>query len=156
MPISDYILSIRAQVGTTPLLLPSIAAVVIDNDGRVLLQRSPDDGKWHQIGGMIEAGEEPALAAIREVKEETNLDIIPERVSGVYAWPTVTYPNGDVCHYTAIAFRCRVIGGSLQINDDESLELQFFHPTEFPELGEIEQLCIRHALEQNERAQFTA
>src|SRR6476660_436365 len=100
MPASQYIRSIREKIGHAPLLLPSVTALIFDERDHVLLQRSSDDGKWHTIGGLIEQGEEPAAAVIRELKEETDLDVIPERVTGVYAWPKARYANGDVCHYT--------------------------------------------------------
>jgi 8-oxo-dGTP pyrophosphatase MutT (NUDIX family) len=154
MPASPYILSLREKIGHAPLLLPSVGAIIIDEAGRVLLQRSSDDHKWHTIGGMIEPGEEPGAAIVREVREETGLDIIPERLSGVYAWPESRYSNGDICHYTAIVFRCRILAGVPRVNDDESLAFEFFRLDELPPLLDVEVKVIRDAVSNSGAAVF--
>ncbi len=156
MPASPYIIAIREKIGHAPLLLPSVAAIILNEEGHVLLQRSSDDGKWHTIGGMVEPGEEPGAAIIREVKEETGLDILPERVSGVYAWPESRYSNGDICHYTAIVFRCRIIRGTPRVADDESLAFQFFDLTALPPLHDVEVKVIRDAMLNSGEAVFSS
>ena len=49
--------------------------------GDVLLHQSADDGNWYLIGGGMDPGEQPADAVVREVLEETGLEVIPERSS---------------------------------------------------------------------------
>ncbi len=97
MAVSGYIHHLRAKIGPDLLLMPGVAAVIIDPASRVLLQRRSDDGKWGLPGGGIEPGEEPADALVREIREETALDIVPERIVGVYSGPDfrIRYPNGD-------------------------------------------------------------
>ena len=121
----------------------------------MLLQHSSDDGKWHTIGGMIEPDEEPGAAIVREVKEETGLDVLPERVSGVYAWPVSRYSNGDICHYTAIVFRCRILSGAPRVADDESLAFEFFKLDDLPPLQEIEVRVIHDAVPKSGEAAFS-
>src|SRR4051812_42054560 len=62
MPISDYIHNLRTKIGNDLLLLPSVGAVILNDERHVLLQRSTDDGKWYVPGGAIDPGEEPADA----------------------------------------------------------------------------------------------
>src|SRR5258705_13464368 len=121
MGISPYLRDLRTIVGTTPIMMPGIGAVVQNDRGEVLLQRASDDGKWHFIGGAMDPDEQPADAVVREVYEETGLHVRPDRLVTVFTIPRTVYPNGDVIIYTAIVFACSIIGGHLHINDDESL-----------------------------------
>ena len=132
MPASDYVRALRARVGRDLLLLPGASALIFDDAGRVLLQRRGDSGRWSVIGGGVDPGETPAEAAVREAREETGLDVEPARLVGVYATPEITYPNGDRCAYVVTAFRCRVVGGTLRPDGDESLELAWFDPAALP------------------------
>lgn len=120
----------------------------------MLLHRSTDDGNWHTIGGAIEPGESPADAVLREVREETGLDVIPEFVSGVYTRPPMTYANGDVCIYVTIAFRCAIRGGQLAIGDDESYELRFFGEDGLPDLNPPAAPEVRHGFGNEPTAWF--
>jgi 8-oxo-dGTP pyrophosphatase MutT (NUDIX family) len=134
MAISPYIKRVREKLGKDMLLLPAVSAIIVDEQGRVLLHRASDDGKWYTIGGAMEPGEEPAAAAAREALEETGLIVEPVRVVAVQASPLITYPNGDQVRYVGISFLCRVVGGDLHVADDESLEVRFFAQDELPEL----------------------
>ena len=100
----------------------------------MLLQRRSDDGEWGLPGGAMEPGEEPAESLVREVREETALEVVPERIVGVYSGPDfrVSYANGDQAMIVSITFACRSLGGEPRINDDESLELATSRPTPCP------------------------
>lgn len=128
MAISDYLRSLRARIGHDPVLLPSVAVMVRDSAGRLLLVRNRDDGRWQTVGGGMDPGEEPADAAVREAHEETGLLVEPTRVIGVYAGPEfrLTYPNGDVVDYVGIAFAARVVGGAERPCEDEVDRLGWF------------------------------
>ena len=60
---------------------------MIFRDERVLLQRRDDNGRWGLPGGSVEPGESVRTAVIREVHEETGLDVEPLRLIGVYSDP---------------------------------------------------------------------
>jgi 8-oxo-dGTP pyrophosphatase MutT (NUDIX family) len=154
MGISPYIAKLREKVGNDLLLLPSVSAIVLDERGRVLLQRSSDDRKWYTIGGAMEPGEEPAAAVVREVMEETGLVVEPVRVTSVQSSPVVVYPNGHRTQYVATTFLCRVIGGTLGVNDDESLELRYFAIGKLPELRADQRERVMRAVEGKEGAYF--
>jgi 8-oxo-dGTP diphosphatase len=153
LAISPYIQSLREKIGHDPLLLPSVCALIFNDEDQVLLHRAFDDGLWRTIGGSIEPGEEPAEALIREVKEETGFDVSPERITGVYTRAPMLYPNNDVCLYISIAFRCKIISGDLMISD-ESLDLQFFSRNALPELIEMDRLIIEHGFVNREQTYF--
>lgn len=142
----DFIRTIRASAGHQLLWLPGVAAVVFDDDGRVLLGRRADNGRWSLIGGIPEPGEQPAACAVREVFEETAVHCVAERVVLVQALAPVTYDNGDVCQFMDITFRCRAVGGEARVNDDESLEVGWFPIDGLPELNEFALLRIKQAM----------
>ena len=66
--------------------------------------------------------------------EETGVVAAAERLVAVDASGRVTYPNGDVCQFLTLVFRCRYISGEARVNDDESLAVGWFRPEDFPEL----------------------
>ena len=132
MPISPYIAELRRHVGSSLLLLPSVMGVIYDAQSRVLLVRQTADGLWSTPGGVLEPNETPAAAVVREVQEETGLEVEIVRLLGVYGGPSfiVNYPNGDRSQYLSAIFECAVRGGSLVSDGDETDQLTFAGPTE--------------------------
>jgi len=136
MAISDYLKDLRSKVGHQLLQVPSVAAIVRDENNRILLQKTYSD-VWSLPAGAIELGETPAQAIIREAWEETNLIVRPLRVVGVFGGENGfrhTYSNGDAVEYTVILFECETVGGELGKRDDETVELRYFSPEEMPTL----------------------
>lgn len=156
MPISDYIRTIRGKIGTDLLLSPGVAGVVINYKGEVLLQRRSDNGEWSLPGGALDPGEEPADAVAREIFEETGVEVVPERLVGVYSGPDhhFFYPNGDEVIIVSMVFACRPIKGEPRVNDEESLEVRYFPLDALPPLDERHRMRIRHTLMNQERAFF--
>ena len=117
------------------MIRPGVAAVIFD-DGRVLLQRRDDTGRWGLPGGAVEPGESVRSAVIREVLEETGLEVEPIRLIGVYSDPAyhqvMTYPDGNVIHYISTVLECVVRGGTLACGV-ESLALDWFSPDALPD-----------------------
>ncbi|MEV6586981.1 NUDIX hydrolase [Streptomyces acidicola] len=146
MPTPDFIRELRTSVGHQLLWLPGVTAIVFDDEGRVLLNRRSDTGKWAVIGGIPDPGEQPAACAVREVFEETGVQCVAERVVVVQALGPVRYDNEDVCQYMDTTFRCRAVGGEACVNDDESLEVDWFEVAALPELNEFALLRIKQAM----------
>jgi ADP-ribose pyrophosphatase YjhB (NUDIX family) len=98
------------------LQVPCAGAVVRDEAGRLLLVRrgrEPGRGRWSLPGGRVEPGETAAAAAVREVREETGLDVVPTALVGSVARPG----PGDQT-YVIDDFACTVRGGTLCAGDD--------------------------------------
>lgn len=77
MPIPQFIIDLRARIGRHPLWLIGVTAVVIRDDGVLLVERA-DNGIWTPVTGIVDPGEEPADAAVREVAEETGVTAVPD------------------------------------------------------------------------------
>lgn len=133
MPIPPFVLQLRKKIGNDLMFLPGVTACIFNDRDEILLGRRSDNGRWGIIGGVMEPGDSPSEAILREVREETSLQVEIERLSGVYAEPEMTYSNGDRAQYITICFRCRVISGEAKVNDDESLEVRWFRPDALPE-----------------------
>jgi ADP-ribose pyrophosphatase YjhB (NUDIX family) len=106
---------------------PKVATgAVFSLDGGILLvQRGiePSYGKWVFPGGYVDRGEALEVAAIREVKEESGLDVRLTRLLGAYSSPG--YP------VILIAYAGEVTGGSIRV-DEEGLDARVFAPAEIP------------------------
>jgi 8-oxo-dGTP diphosphatase len=106
---------------------PKVSACTICTiDERIpLLKRSiePSFGKWVFPGGYVDQGERVQDAAIRETKEEVNLDVELKELVGVYS-----YHRRPVI---IIVYAADVIGGELKACD-ECLEVRAFAPDEIP------------------------
>lgn len=139
MNSKDYIRWLRSKVGHEKVILVFAGGCLFDESGKVLLQRRGDSGKWGFPGGAIELGETPEMAAIREVKEETGLDVEVSDLIGVYTDCDMAYPNGDLAHSICIAYELKTIGGQLTCDDVETVGLQYFGLDEMPEL-----FCKQH------------
>ncbi len=134
MPVPDFLLALRSHVGHGLLPLVGVTAVVISEEGEVLLHRRADDGRWSTPGGILEPEEEPARAVVREVREETGVEVEVERLTSVVAQEPFTYPNGDRVQFLDLAFRCRPVGGAPDASGDESLDVRWFPPKALPDM----------------------
>src|SRR5918999_3721380 len=81
----------------------SVAAAIADESGQLLAVRRRDNGHWEPPGGILELHETIQAGLVREVREETGLEVEPQALSGVYK----NMRRGIV----ALVFRCRIIGG---------------------------------------------
>ena len=133
MAMSSYYTSIRKKLGRELLLIPAVAAIVHDTTGRILVQER-HDRSYSLPAGTIEPGERPEDAVVREVLEETGLNVIPSELLGVFGGNRyrVEYHNGDVVEYTVCLFKCVVVSGVLGGLDGESAGLHYFAPHEVP------------------------
>ncbi|KJL42480.1 NUDIX hydrolase [Microbacterium trichothecenolyticum] len=125
MPTPDFILELREKVGTHPLSLSGVTAVVI-RDGAVLLGRRSDNGWLTPITGIVDPGEEPADAAVRETREEAGVVCRVERLAWVHQIPRIVYGNGDQADYLDLTFRCAWVSGEPYPADGEMTEVGWF------------------------------
>lgn len=141
MPIPEFIVSIREKIGTDPLWLPAVTAVVLRDSTddslwaapEALLVKRADNGAWTPVTGICDPGEEPHITAVREVKEETGLEVQPVALLGVGSTPPVTHANGDKAQYMSTAIRLEVVGDDTPyVGDDESVDVGWFSLTHLP------------------------
>ncbi len=132
MPVPEFIVSLRSHIGHDPLWLTGVSAVVVDSDGRILLGRRADNERWAIVSGILEPGEQPASAIVREIREETGVDVEIVRLTGVDVTPPLTHPNGDRAQYLDLCFLARYRGGDPHPADDENLEVGWFSPDALP------------------------
>ena len=116
------------------VVMPSVAAIIGDEEGRVLLELKHQGG-YMLPGGAVDPGESPPEAIVREVQEETGLAVEPLGVAAVVGPHLVQYENGDVVEYTGTIFRCRVTGGTLAPVDGEVAGFAWLKPDAIPDLG---------------------
>jgi 8-oxo-dGTP pyrophosphatase MutT (NUDIX family) len=123
----DFVLALRERIGTAPLWLSGITAVVLDADrSRTLLIRRSDNGAWTPVTGIIDPGEQPAVAAAREAMEEAGIRIVVERLASTSVTPEIVYPNGDRSRYLDLTFECRWVAGDPHPADGEASEVDWF------------------------------
>lgn len=117
-----------------------VGVIVEDDQGRILLERRRDCGMWGLCGGALDFGESFAAAAIREVKEETGLDVEVVRLQGIYSGPQyrIVYfaDNGDVTQKLDVVLVARIKGGTLA-KSHESETLEFFTRETLPPWEEM-------------------
>jgi 8-oxo-dGTP pyrophosphatase MutT (NUDIX family) len=110
---------------------PKVGAegAIINGDGRILLTRRADDGKWGLPCGWVEPDESPYQAVIREVREETGLSVRPTSlVDAIHTPAGVSGAHAVV----SILYLCEVIGGEAVPSPEEVLELRYWGAAEVP------------------------
>ena len=106
------------------------AAGLIEVDGSLLLVRrntQPWLGTWYLPAGYVEADEDPAFAAAREVREETGLIIRPTMLFGSYYFEDDPRGKGLL-----LVYQCEILEGNITINEEVDA-VGFFHPSSLPE-----------------------
>lgn len=142
MGVAPHIARLRAKVGHELLVLPAVAVLPIDEDGRVLLVRQNDFGTFGTVGGAIDEDESPADAGRREAREEIGVDVEITGLLDAIGGPQfrATYPNGDECSYVSVVYAARIPSTErVSVDDDEVSEARWFARSELagPEVGRI-------------------
>jgi ADP-ribose pyrophosphatase YjhB (NUDIX family) len=131
-------------------IVPAASAVVTNDAGEILLQRRSDNDLWALPGGTMDVGERIAETVVREVREETGLEVEVTGIVGVYSNPghVIAYSDGEVRQEFNLCFAARLVGGQLSVSD-ESTEVRWVAPAAIEELPMHEsiRLRIKHFLE---------
>ncbi len=133
MATPDFILTLREKIGTDPLWLTGVSAVVL-HDGEVLLVKRADNGAWTPVTGIVDPGEEPATAAERETLEEAGIVARATALTWVHVIPPITYANGDQSQFLDLVFRCEYVTGEPFPVDGENTEVAWFPLDALPEM----------------------
>ena len=120
-----------------------IFAIIFDSQKRALLCHRRDYDFWNLPGGGLEKGEAPWESVVREVKEETGLDVKPERIVGVYSKPE----KDEI----VFSFACKITGGNIKLTE-EADKIEYFNFNKIPKNTSPKQVArIKDALEENHR-----
>ncbi len=147
MPKRDYYDDPAAPSANN--LVVAVAAVVRDDAGRVLMIQRTDNDLWAIPGGAENIGETPTAAAVREVREETGLDVEVTGLVGIYSDPRhlIAYDDGEVRQEFSICFGARPVGGHVTPSS-ESKHVHWVEPDRLDQLSihRSVRLRIEHGL----------
>ena len=124
------------RVGKNGTLRVGCSAVIFDQDReKILLTRREDNNQWCLPGGGMEPGESASETCIREVEEETGLQVRIKRLIGVYTTPDelIVYRDGNKIQLVALCFEAEIVGGELRLSC-ETTEYGYFSYSEIQEL----------------------
>ena len=118
MEVVCYNPSMTRQYPKRPIF--GVGAIVFKGNDVLLVRRGrpPGKGNWSLPGGAVELGESAKEALVREVREETGLEVVPEKLIAVV---DIIGRDGDgaVRHHYAVAdYRCGVASGTLKAGGD--------------------------------------
>jgi len=135
MARTDYYYDESAPIPNS--IKPAAAVAIFDKHDRLLLLKRKDNYKWTMPGGTMDFGESLADCAIREVKEETGLDIEIVDTVGIYTDPNILieYSDGEVRQEFTIVYLGKASDFSKVVIDDESKESQW---VELDQIGSFE------------------
>jgi 8-oxo-dGTP diphosphatase len=115
----------------------SVAAAILDDQGRFLVIRRADNGRWEPPGGVLELDESIEDGLIREVAEETGLQVQPVGLTGVYK----NMRPGIV----ALVFRCTIVGRAHHPSHEVS-EIAWLTPYELSRVDEVYRVRMLDAI----------
>ena len=103
----------------------SVAGIVFNEDGQILVVKRRDNGEWQPPGGVLELNETIEDGLRREILEETGLEVAVGPITGVY--------KNIKLGVIAIVAKCMKPVGELRTGD-ETVEIRWIRPTEASEL----------------------
>jgi len=101
-----------------------VFGIITDDQRRVLLCHRRDYDLWNLPGGGLKKDESPWEGVIREIKEETGLKVVVERISGVYAKPE----QNEI----VFSFLCRIANGHIAFGDEVD-KIEYFEFEKIPQ-----------------------
>lgn len=103
----------------------SVAGIVVNDAGQVLVIRRRDNGHWQPPGGVLELDETFENGVRREILEETGISVEVQQLTGVYK---------NMClGVVALVFRCRPLGEQLRLSEEAEV-VRWVIPSEIPSL----------------------
>lgn len=112
-------------------LVPSVTVAARNADKQILLIHKIDNNYWALPGGAMEIGESIKDAAVREVMEETGINIELTGLVGIYTDPqhVMAYDDGEVRQEFSVCFHARVTGGTVRHDNIETKAVQWVDPS---------------------------
>ena len=149
MGMSDYVRRLREKIGHDFVLMPTVAAIVRDGQGRILLVQGME-GRWQLPGGAVDPDEHPEDALRRECLEEASAVVRPTRLLAALGGPQNrhTYANGDEVGFVISVYEAELVAGELRPDHDETQAVAWFAPEELDrlEMGSPTRATLRAVL----------
>lgn len=131
-------------------IVPSVTAIVTNDAGDLLLVHKTDNDLWALPGGGMDLGEYIAQTVVREVEEETGIQVRVTGLVGIYTNPNhvLAYDDGEVRQQCSLCFTTEVVGGELRTSAETS-EVRFvpIHQLDALTIHPSMRLRIDHYLE---------
>lgn len=128
------------RIGREGVLRPGASALIFDEArDRILLTRREDNGRWCLPGGGMDPGESAAEACVREVLEETGLEVKVTKLVGIYTSPDllIEFPDGNKIQPVAFSFEVEITGGELGLSD-ETIDFGWYTVAEMEAMDTVE------------------
>lgn len=124
MPRRDFLDDPKAPKANS--IVPSTTAIVTNTAGELLMVHKTDNNLWALPGGGMDPGESISACIVREVKEETGVDVEVTGIVGIYTNPghVIAYDDGEVRQQCSICFTTSLLGGDLATSSETS-EVRF-------------------------------
>ncbi|ASO18927.1 ADP-ribose pyrophosphatase YjhB (NUDIX family) [Actinoalloteichus hoggarensis] len=139
-------------------IVVAVTAVIQDETGRLLMIRRTDNDLYAIPGGAQDIGETISHTVVREVKEETGIDVEVQKITGIYTDPehVIAYTDGEVRQEFSICFRAIPTGGELRTSN-ESKEVLWVEPDDLDALNIHPSIRLRitHGIERSGEPYFS-
>ncbi len=132
---NDYYENLRAMVGNFDLMIVAARAVILDEQGRVLFIRRRDNGRWALPAGKLELNETIYECLVREVGEETGLEVLAATAMAVYSGSKygIVSARGNPYQFVFVTFWVDEWQGELLRETNETTAARFFPLDDLPE-----------------------
>lgn len=146
------------EAPTINSVVPSVTVAVRDSEGRLLLIHKVDNDLWALPGGGHDPGETIVQTAVREVREETGVEVEITGLVGTYTDPrhVMAYDDGEVRQQFSLCFTGRPTGGSAREDGIETKAVKWVEPADIDSLHIHRSMRLRidHALDRRRDAPY--
>ena len=144
--MKNYIKNLRKKIDHQKFIHPGARIIIENKLGQILFIKRIDNGNLGIPAGGFEENETIEECIIREVKEETGLEILSLQLIGLSTNPeneTVKYPNGDIIQYFTCEFYTCDFKGKIKVDNIEVRKAEFLESSNFKKLPANEQSAFQ-------------